>query len=163
MSQFGKEWFPLEEIPFGAYSASKKFLKFLESECKKYSIPMEKIILFGFSQGAMMSLQTALLSKTQLGAVLSYSGALDKKNILLSKDNIIEGKHKLSNTPILLVHGESDEVVPHSSQLTTKNLLSEIGFKVEILSIPKLAHGIDEEGINAGIKFINKSTFKKII
>ena len=62
MSPIGKEWFPIEKIPFGAAEASKDLLIFLETECKSLSISLEQIVLIGFSQGAMMSLQTLLIS-----------------------------------------------------------------------------------------------------
>ena len=38
MSSSGKEWFPIEKIPFGAVEAAKQFLEFLELESKFYSI-----------------------------------------------------------------------------------------------------------------------------
>ena len=61
MSAIGKEWFPIENIPFGATNAAKDFLSLLEHESKSFSIPFEKIVLIGFSQGAMLALQTLLI------------------------------------------------------------------------------------------------------
>ena len=77
-------------------------------------------------------------------AILAFSGRIDLVNINSSKDLIIKGKHKNNNTPILLVHGENDEVVPFSSMKTSENHLKKIGFNVETVPRPDLGHGIDE-------------------
>ena len=156
MSSSGKEWFPIEKIPFGAVEAAKHFLEFLELESKFYSITFNNIFLIGFSQGAMLSLQIMLLSEKKIGGVVSFSGRLDKENINSSKNLILDGNHKFKNTPTLLVHGEMDNVVPHASLSYTSNLLKSIGFEVKILSRPNLGHGIDEEGITETINFLKK-------
>ena len=76
------------------------------------------------------------------------------ENIAAANEQIFDGKHKFSDTPILLVHGEQDEVVPFVSLDRSKNLLNKIGFDVETLSRPNLAHGIDPEGISKGMQFL---------
>ena len=101
-----------------------------------------------------MSMQCLLINHEQLGAIIGYSGALREENIESANDQILDGKHKFSDTPILLVHGEQDEVVPFQSLERSKNLLNKIGFNVETLSRPNLAHGIDPEGISKGMQFL---------
>ncbi len=154
MSPMGKEWFPIEEIPSGAFDASRQFLKFLQKEAEDYSIDLEKVILIGFSQGAMLSLQSVLISPKKFGAVIAYSGGLQSENINQCKNMIVEGKHANYETPILLIHGKLDEIVPFSSMTMTNNLLNDIGFSVNKLECPMLGHGIDQEGIEAGMEFI---------
>ena len=56
----------------------------------------------------------------------------------------------------MLVHGEKDEVVPYQSLINSKSLLSQIGFDVQTLSRPELGHGIDPEGISAGMELLKK-------
>ncbi len=159
MSLSGKEWFPIEKIPFGAKDAVKDFLIFLENESKSFSIPFEEIVLIGFSQGAMLALQTLLISPKKIGAVIAYSGGLKLENITISKDFIDNNIHKYFDTPIMLIHGEVDEVVPFESLNITGELLNQIGFNVEKVSRPNLGHGIDEEGIEIGINFLKKNNF----
>ena len=101
-----------------------------------------------------MSMQCLLINNEQLGAIIGYSGALREENIDAANEQIFDGKHKFSDTPILLVHGEQDEVVPFGSLDRSKNLLNKIGFDVETLSRPNLAHGIDPEGISKGMQFL---------
>ena len=77
-----------------------------------------------------------------------------EENVKAAKNQIFNGKHKFSDTPILLVHGEQDDVVPFQSLEISKNLLTKIGFDVQTLSRQNLAHGIDPEGISRGMEFL---------
>ncbi len=154
MSPQGRQWFPIEEIPNGAIKASKSLLNLIQKEAEDLSLTFKDVVLIGFSQGAMMSMQCLLLNKFRLGAVIGYSGALKDENIEAASSHIINGKHKFSETPILLVHGEQDEVVPFESLQNSKSLLDNIGFNVETLSRPKLGHGIDPEGISRGMEML---------
>ena len=159
MSPIGKEWFPIEKIPSGAFESSKDFLKFIENECKSMSISLEQTVLIGFSQGAMMSLQTLLISPKRFAAIIAFSGGLSSENLQMSENFFEDGKHKNCKTPILLVHGEQDDVVPFSSLKITEDLLCNIGFNVEKLSRPGLGHGIDPDGISAGMNFLKQINF----
>ena len=154
MSPQGRQWFPIEEIPKGAIKASLGLLGLIDYEAKKLNLTFKDVILIGFSQGAMMSMQCLLINNEQLGAIIGYSGALKEENIDAADDQILNGKHKYSDTPILLVHGEQDEVVPFQSLEKSKYLLNKIGFNVQTLSRQNLAHGIDPEGISKGMEFL---------
>ena len=154
MSPQGRQWFPIEEIPMGAIRASLGLLDLIQNEIKKLSLTFKDVILIGFSQGAMMSMQCLLINNEQLGAIIGYSGALKEENIDAANDLILNGKHKYSDTPVLLVHGEQDEVVPFQSLKKSKYLLNKIGFNVQTLSRQNLAHGIDPEGISKGMEFL---------
>ena len=154
MSPQGRQWFPIEEIPNGAIKASDSLLNLIKKEAEDLNLTFKDVVLIGFSQGAMMSMQCLLLNKFRFGAVIGYSGALRKENIEAAGSQIIDGKHKFSETPILLVHGEQDQVVPFQSLQNSKSLLDNIGFNVETLSRPKLGHGIDPEGISRGMEML---------
>ena len=156
MSPQGRQWFPIEEIPNGAIKASDSLLNLIQKEAEDLDLTFKDVVLIGFSQGAMMSMQCLLLNKFQLGAIIGYSGALRDENIEAASSLIIDGKHKFSDTPILLVHGEEDEVVPFQSLQKSKSLLDSVGFNVETLSRPKLGHGIDPEGISRGMDMLKQ-------
>ena len=40
--------------------------------------------------------------------------------------------------------------------MNSKNLLNQVGFDVKTLSRPNLGHGIDPEGISAGMELLKK-------
>ena len=156
MSPIGKEWFPIEEIPNGAINASNELLNLIKNECDKENLKFENVLLIGFSQGAMMSIQSLLLSKHDFFGIIGYSGGTSQENINASRHFIEKNKHKNSSTPILLVHGEEDDIVPFSSLENAKKLLNEIGFNVNTVNRPGLGHGIDPDGISAGMEFVKK-------
>ena len=156
MSPQGRQWFPIEEIPMGAIEASNNLLSLIEKEAQTIGLNFKDVILIGFSQGAMMSMQCLLLSKFQLSGIIGYSGALREQNIEAAKYNVIDGKHKFSSTPVLLIHGEQDEVVPFQMLEKSKVLLDGIGFNTRTLSRPNLGHGIDPEGISKGMEMLKQ-------
>ncbi|MDC3063090.1 prolyl oligopeptidase family serine peptidase [Alphaproteobacteria bacterium] len=154
MSPMGKEWFPIEDIPNGAIKASNELLNLIKVECDKENLKFGNVLLIGFSQGAMMSIQSLLLSDHNFLGIVGYSGGTSQENINASKHLIYKNVHRNSSTPILLVHGEEDDVVPFSSLEHAKKLLTEIGFDVKTVNRPGLAHGIDPDGISAGMDFV---------
>ena len=154
MSPTGKEWFPIEEIPKGAINASKELLNLIKNECDKENLKFENVLLIGFSQGAMMSIQSLLLSDYNFLGIIGYSGGTSLENINASRHLIDKNIHKNSLTPVLLVHGEEDDIVPFSSLDNAKKLLTEVGFDVKTVNRPGLAHGIDPDGISAGMEFV---------
>ena len=156
MSPSGREWFPIDQIPTGAIKASESLLDLIEAEVQNLGLSFKEVILIGFSQGAMMSMQCLLINKYQFGAIIGFSGALRIENIEAANNQIIKGKHVFAATPVLLVHGEQDEVVPFESLVNSKNLLNQVGFDVKTLSRPNLGHGIDPEGISAGMELLKK-------
>ena len=154
MSPTGKEWFPIEEIPKGAINASNELLNLIKNECNKENLKFENVLLIGFSQGAMMSIQSLLLSDYNFLGIIGYSGGTSLENINASRHLIHKNTHKNSSTPVLLVHGEEDDIVPFSSLDNAKKLLNEVGFDVKTVNRPGLAHGIDPDGISAGMEFV---------
>ena len=156
MSPSGREWFPIDQIPTGAITASESLLNLIQAEANSLDLSFKEVILIGFSQGAMMSMQCLLINEYQFGAIIGYSGALRIENIEAANNQIIKGKHIYANTPVLLVHGEQDEVVPFQSLMNSKSLLNQVGFDVKTLSRPNLGHGIDPEGISAGMELLKK-------
>ena len=154
MSPSGREWFPIDQIPTGAIKASENLISLIQYEAKSLNLSFKDVILIGFSQGAMMSLQCLLINNQQFSAIIGYSGALREENVEAAHNQIINGKHNFANTPVLLIHGEKDEVVPFQSLISSKNLLNNIGFNIQTLSRPNLGHGIDPEGISAGMELL---------
>ena len=154
MSPSGREWFPIDQIPTGAIKASENLISLIQDEAKSLKLSFKDVILIGFSQGAMMSLQCLLIHNQQFSAIIGYSGALREENVEAAHNQIINGKHNFANTPVLLIHGEKDEVVPFQSLISSKNLLNNIGFNIQTLSRPNLGHGIDPEGISAGMELL---------
>ena len=67
----------------------------------------EQVCLFGFSQGTMMSLHVAPRREDPVAGIVAFSGRLLEPELLADEVQ--------SRMPILLVHGDQDDVVPVQS------------------------------------------------
>jgi len=149
MVPFGYQWFSLADR-----STSKLLSEFarttpiisrmIEDKAKSLGLSLNDVILFGFSQGTMVSLYMSLVSEVPYKAVIGFSGRL----FLPTKINNIK-------TPICLVHGAEDEVVPVESLLHAKVELEKLGIEIADLTVPNLVHSIDMRGLEFAIKFLN--------
>ena len=59
-------------------------------------------------------------------------------------------------SPVLLVHGTEDEVVPFQFQAASRDMLQTRSIEVETVDCVGLGHGIDPDGLSAAIKFLAK-------
>ena len=96
----------------------------------------------GFSQGAMTVLFTGLRRAAAPRAILAFSGALIAPDSLAAE--------LASRPPVLLVHGEADEVVPAERSRDAEAALRAAGVPVEASYVPHLGHGIDDTGLAMG-------------
>ena len=116
----GFQWFDLtKEDP--AYileqskKAEKKLNEFIEDVKTKYELENKDICLSGFSQGCMMSINLGLTAKNEFNCVIGFSGKIiDQEDLKIRKKN---------STNVLLIHGDSDEIVSPSHLLEAKDFL----------------------------------------
>jgi phospholipase/carboxylesterase len=152
----GREWFPLtltdpREFWRGVTYAAPRLDAFLDQELARYSLPASKLALVGFSQGAMMALHVGLRRETPPAAIVGYSG------LLVLEDG--QGPESLGNAarskpPILLVHGDRDDVVPVEMFFFSKEALGAAEIPCQWHLSAGLAHGIDDEGLRQGGLFL---------
>lgn len=146
-SGFGRQWWSVADrsppvVEAGVRVAAPYLHGFIDAELARLDLPPEAYAIMGFSQGAMMSLFTGLRRPTAPRAILAFSGALVAPEALPSE---------LANkAPVLLVHGEADDVVPVSRSREAEEALRQAGVPVEGHYIPRLGHGIDDTAISLG-------------
>lgn len=149
----GFEWFPLSTLSYqeklqGTQLAAPHLNAFIDAQIAKYGIEEKDIALFGFSQGTMMALYIAPRRKNALGAVVGFSGALTAIDELPQETT--------AKPPILLIHGDQDDVVPYSSLAEAKAGLQQNGFDVTTHTSKGVAHGISPDGIDQARDFLVK-------
>ena len=152
MAPMGRQWFSLIDrtpalLIAGANVAAPMLDAFIDAELSRLSLPADAFAVMGFSQGAMMALQVGLRRPVPPRAVLAFSGAL-----LLTREQIVA-----PNPPVLLVHGEADEVVPVERSRIAERTLREAGVAVEALYPSRLGHSIDDAGLSAGALFLQRA------
>jgi phospholipase/carboxylesterase len=151
----GYQWFPIpwidgsseEEAERGMMQASEDLNAFLDAVLVDEDLLPEQMVLFGFSQGTMMSLQVAPRREDEIAGIVAFSGRLLAPELL--KDEAV------SKPSILLVHGDQDDVVPPQSLPEAAEALDEAGFKEVYAHIMKgTAHGIAPDGLSVALAFM---------
>ena len=128
--------------------AELKLNKLIDEVKEEYKLQADKIILCGFSQGCMISLQTGLKREDKINSVIGYSGKIiDIKHI----ENNIKAR-----PDILLMHGDKDEVVPVGFLLEAIELFNRIDYKIQTKIFKNCEHRIPQEGSSLGLEFIKK-------
>ncbi len=151
----GFQWYPLYDIsPPAVIEGTKKaadvLYNLIDDLAQEYNVPVSRIALVGFSQGAMTSLFVGLHYNNKLAGVISYAGLLP----------ITTPPFDIQKPPVLLVHGEADNVVPPMGSIEAHHSLKEWEVESELILRPGLAHGIDREGLEKGQAFLLKNLTK---
>ena len=110
----------------GGLRSSQLEVEALIAREKSRGIPADRIILAGFSQGCAMALQTGLRHPEKLAGLLCLSGYVP-----LSAKVPTERTAESLKTPIFLVHGRQDGVIPIARAEQSRDLLKSMGYQVE--------------------------------
>jgi phospholipase/carboxylesterase len=152
---FGLQWFPIpwidgsseEESHRGLMAATADLNAFLDALMVDEDLLPEQVVLFGFSQGTMMALHVAPRREDALGGVVAFSGRLLSPEAL--EDEV------QSRPPVLLVHGDADEVVPVQSLPQAAEALQGAGWQDVYAHIMKgTGHGIAPDGLSVALAFM---------
>lgn len=151
MAPVGRQWFSLQNlnsqaISEGVAGAAPSLDAYLDEQLAAHGLTDADLALVAFSQGTMMALHVALRRARPCAAVVGYSGLLAAPEKLPVEVT--------ARPPILLVHGEEDEVIPHDFLPLAEKALSVVNVVVDTLSCPRLGHSINDEGLTAGIQFV---------
>ena len=155
MAPMGRQWFSVADrtpalMEQGVRRAAGFLDGFIDAELARLALAADAYALMGFSQGAMTALFTGLRRAVPPRAILAYSGAL------IAPERLVADLAAKS-VPVLLVHGEDDEVVPVSRSREAQAALLAAGVPTEALYCPRLGHGIDEAGLSMGGLFLQRA------
>jgi phospholipase/carboxylesterase len=153
MAPFGRQWFSLQDrspvsILAGVRAAAPILDAFIDEALAARNLDERRLALVGFSQGTMMSLYVGLRRAKPVAGILGYSGAL------IGAESLAEEIR--SRPPVLLIHGDSDEIVPFGALSLAAQGLKAAGVPVQSLICPGLGHAIDEAGLKRGAAFLQK-------
>lgn len=157
-SGFGRQWWSVadrtpEIMEAGVRRAFPYLDRYVDAELARLNLPPGRYALAGFSQGAMMVLFAGFRRAVPPLAILAYSGALLAPQALTG-----EMRHKPPVLPpVLIVHGEQDDVVLPQRSQEAEQTLRGASIAVESHYIPDLPHGIDDAGIAFGAVFLQRA------
>ncbi len=151
----GYQWFPIpwidgsseEESERGMDEAARDLGAFLDALMVDEDVLPEQVVLFGFSQGTMMSLHVAPRRDDAVAGIVAFSGRLLRPELLADEVKV--------RPPVLLLHGDADDVVPPQSLPAAAEALQEAGWKEVYAHIMKgTAHGIAPDGLSVALAFM---------
>ncbi len=151
----GLQWFPIpwidgsseEESERGMMAAVDDLNAFLDAVMVDEDLLPEQVVLFGFSQGTMMALHVAPRREDEVAGIVAFSGRLLSPELLADEAQ--------SKPPILLVHGDADDLVPVQSLPEAAEALQNAGFTDVYAHIMKgTGHGIAQDGLSVALAFM---------
>ncbi len=152
----GYQWFPIPWIDGSTDAAAaegmRRSAKLLDAMIDRVlaeeGIDAEQLILFGFSQGTMMSLHVAPRRAEPVGGIVAFSGRL------MTPERLTEEMQ--STPPVLLIHGDADDVVPFGEMQAAGEVLQGAGFTVYAHVMEGTGHGIAPDGLSVALAFIRE-------
>lgn len=151
----GYQWFPIpwidgsseEEAERGMAAAADDLNAFLDALMVDEDVLPEQVVLFGFSQGTMMALHVAPRREDPVAGIVAFSGRLLAPELLADEVR--------ARPPVLLVHGDADDVVPPQSLPQAAEALQEAGWEDVFAHIMKgTGHGIAPDGLSVALAFM---------
>lgn len=151
----GYQWFPIpwidgsseEESMRGMDQAVTDLNAFLDALMVDEDVLPEQVVLFGFSQGTMMALHVAPRREDAVAGIVAFSGRLLSPE-LLADEAVVK-------PPVLLVHGDVDDVVPPQSLPEAAEAMEQAGWQDVYAHIMKgTGHGIAPDGLSVALAFM---------
>lgn len=151
----GRQWFPIpwidgsseEESRQGMTRAAADLDAFLDGVMVDEDLLPEQVMILGFSQGTMMALHVAPRREDAVAGIVAFSGRLLEPELLADETQ--------SRPPVLLLHGDEDDVVPPQSLPQAAEALQNAGWKEVYAHIMKgTAHGIAPDGLSVALAFM---------
>jgi len=155
-SPTGFQWFDLmDQTPVQILSKSLvaeiKLNKLIDEIKEEYNLLANQIVISGFSQGCMISLQTGIKRKDKINSIIGYSGKIINLEHL--------SKNIVSRPNIILMHGDIDQVVTIDGLLEAKDFFAKNDYKIETKIFKNCEHRIPTEGSSLGLQFIKKHLY----
>ena len=150
----GFQWFDLSKndenyILQKSLEAEKVINKFIEEVKNEYQISNKNIVLSGFSQGSMMSINVGVTSEEQFNCIVGFSGKIiDKKSLQ---------KRLKNKSKILLIHGEQDDIVSSTFLLEAKDFFQRNKFDISTNLLKNCGHHIPIDASSLALNFIKKN------
>ena len=149
----GFQWFDLTNddpkyILEQSTKAEHKLNKFIDEIKENYKLSNDNICLSGFSQGCMMSINIGLTSEEKFNCVVGFSGKIISQEDLSSRKKVF--------TDILLIHGDSDQVVSPNFLLEAKDFFIRNNIKIQTYLIKNCDHHIPIEASSIALNYLKK-------
>ncbi len=117
-----------EEAPEGLSKARRSVVALVDELARQSTLPISRIVLGGFSQGAMVSLDAALHLEDRPSGVILLSGTL------VARSEWERRARKRAGLPVFQSHGRQDPLLPFFAAEALRDLLIRAGLEVEFVA-----------------------------
>ena len=115
------------EVPEGMGSARRKLQGCVEALLAGTGLPPERVVLGGFSQGAMLATDLALSWEQRPAALVALS------SVLLAAERWRALAPRRAGLPVIQSHGRQDPILPYSEGEALRDFLTAAGLAVEFI------------------------------
>jgi phospholipase/carboxylesterase len=148
-SEGGRQWFSRHGLdddnrPGRVRQAGERVSAWLDAQLDARKLGRDRVVLVGFSQGAIVSLWLATHRRPAPLAVAALSGRYADDTPPAAGPS----------SPVLIVHGERDSVIPVSFAMSSAKELEKRGVQVTMHIHNDLAHSIDESALRETRDFL---------
>jgi phospholipase/carboxylesterase len=133
---------PQDEV--GVRESSEILLQLVEKE-RERGVPIDKILLAGFSQGGAIALHTALRYPERLAGLMALSTYLPLQSFFAS-EVAANPQSQDRELPVFIAHGSLDPVLPMILGQRSAEIITAAGFNVKWHEYP-MAHAVCGEEI----------------
>ncbi|KAG0216520.1 hypothetical protein BGX28_000034 [Mortierella sp. GBA30] len=127
------------------------FIQIVREEVEKNSIPANRIVIGGFSQGCVLGLLTALTSEFKFGGIVSLSGYMPLHTKIMNMAADANRK-----TPIFWGHGDADQVVKYEYGQQSVELLQKHKYNVKLHTYSRMGHSACPEELKDLLRFLKE-------
>lgn len=143
--RFGFTWFDGWPAERGSLVHSRELLlQFIDEAVERYPTPEGKIIISGFSQGGLMSLDIGFRTRQKIAGIVVMSGALYEDDL-----------PPLRPLPLLIVHGTEDDMIPVLAARRTRRVLEQHGIEPEYQEFA-MGHFVTPESMAVVADFVRR-------
>ncbi|KAF0990276.1 hypothetical protein HZS_6771 [Henneguya salminicola] len=131
--------------------SSEYLISLIENEHKN-GIPLENIIIGGFSQGGAIAYYSILTCKKKIGGAIILSSWLPNHQKYMTH---IERWQTNKETNMFIGHGASDNLLEIGFMHKSVSILHDIGYTPEVHEYPDMAHTSSDKEIYDVKKFLD--------
>lgn len=154
INPMGYQWFPIPwldgspeaEMEAGFRRSAELLDRYITEAMAEEGVGPAETALVGFSQGTMMILHVAPRRAEPVAAIAGFSGRLHGGGELKTA--------AVSKPPVLLVHGDQDEMIPVAALSEAHKGLTDAGFQVKSHISRGIGHGIAPDGLGLALAFL---------
>ncbi len=149
----GRQWFNRTGIdeanrPARVGAAARDVSSWIDGELARRGLDGSRLVVVGFSQGAILAMDLALRRAPPPAAVVAIAGryAVEPAAVPATPRAV----------PVLILHGTKDAVMQPAFANEAAEHLRAAGAVVDVQLLPGLGHGIDARAVDAAVAFLQR-------